>query len=500
MLGFVFSLSIQAVANENPISITLNHSVKDVDEGSRFSLTATAPSGSTGTITWTTSKSSIATVDSLGYVTGKQAGTAVITATYIDSSGATASACCTVYVTVADGLYYIKNASSNLCLYTGGSSVSIQSQVTSADGRLGQFWKITYVSNGRYEIQPIHDTSVALTFDSSNYVTIGETDTAACWGILHNSFGYAIQYFGSNSENAKPVVASQPGSKVYLGDWETSLTCHWELEKTYGIFLRNMETKETVDTSTEMILGVGRTRSLADLGISYEYYGSMLGGITWRSDNFNIASVDSYGNLTGVNPGEARITVSATLNGSSYSCTFGVKIASNVLVLSNSPEGWMSSSQTMGSNMASAVGADSSNVQAVNSAIFADIWNNVTSDHIIIHTHGSPNGLFGEDFSFLTQNISQLQRNTAIGYVLITACSTGGDNGGNANIAALLSQYIAQDGIVVCCTTVVEGADTHFTATNSGQWIAYCNGQQIPCNLPTTITMETVADFWEGFK
>ena len=168
----------------------------------------------------------------------------------------------------------------------------------------------------------------------------------------------------------------------------------------------------------------------------------------------------------------------------------------NVLVMSNSDEGWMTSSQKMGEDMASAVGTKSSSVQAVDSDNFADTWNKTTADHIIIHTHGSPDGLFGTELSFRTRDVSQLHSNDNINFVLITACETGGMNSSGANIASLLSQKISPNGIVVCCTTVVSGGDTHFTATNNGQWIAYRNGEQIPCDLPSTITMWDVAAYW----
>ena len=36
-----------------------------------------------------------------------------------------------------------------------------------------------------------------------------------------------------------------------------------------------------------------------------------------------------------------------------------------------------------------------------------------------------------------------------------------------------------------------------FEATNNGQWVAYQNGVQIAINLPTTITMSDVADYWK---
>lgn len=63
------------------------------------------------------------------------------------------------------------------------------------------------------------------------------------------------------------------------------------------------------------------------------------------------------------------------------------------------------------------------------------------------------------------------------------------------NIAVDL--YNLRYGVVVCSTTIVLGGEKRFEATNSGQWVAYQNGVQIAINLPTTITMSDVADYWK---
>ena len=83
----------------------------DVDEGSTITLTTHFPADQM--ITWESESPSIATVDQNGVVTGHLAGKTTITAT---CTGYAAPVAFTVYVTVADGVYYIKNATSGLCL------------------------------------------------------------------------------------------------------------------------------------------------------------------------------------------------------------------------------------------------------------------------------------------------------------------------------------------------------------------------------------------------
>ena len=66
----------------DPTGITLNKSTASVEVGKTTQLTATLqPSGATGTVTWTSSNSSVASVNSNGKVTGVAEGSATITAT-----------------------------------------------------------------------------------------------------------------------------------------------------------------------------------------------------------------------------------------------------------------------------------------------------------------------------------------------------------------------------------------------------------------------------------
>jgi hypothetical protein len=99
------------------------------------------------------------------------------------------------------------------------------------------------------------------------------------------------------------------------------------LEGVKGIFLRDTETNEIITPDTVKYIELGDTLTCSQLGIGYEYYGSLAGGLTWSPSNNTVASVSDYtGMITGNAPGQAIITTTATINGSAYSVSFSAHI------------------------------------------------------------------------------------------------------------------------------------------------------------------------------
>ena len=85
--------------------------------------------------------------------------------------------------------------------------------------------------------------------------------------------------------------------------------------------------------------------------------------------------------------------------------------------------------------------------------------------------------------------MKQLSRNYNVQNVVITACSVGGNNGGQYNMGQLLSTKIAPDGYVICSTTKVNGDDTYFMPQEGGCWVVYQNGRHIASFPGVTMTM-----------
>lgn len=308
----------------------LNYAVKDLDEGDSFVLAAGSKLGIAGSVTWSSANASIASVTQGGVVTGHLAGITTITASFTDNSGNNLSASCTVYVTVADGLYYIKNAASGLCMQTASGSNHMFAQNTTTASRHTQLWKITYVSDGNYVIRPLSDFSMALTVSSAEYVTIGNTATINSavssnflWKIELSSLGYAFLLNGSDTQAMAPVVSGMSGSQVYATDLSDSAVYRWELEEAQGIFLRDDGTHKLCNTTNPYTIEIEHTVTLDDLGITIETYGSGFSSESWLTGNSEVATVDSDGDITTLCRGKINITVRAYANGVAYShyCT-----------------------------------------------------------------------------------------------------------------------------------------------------------------------------------
>lgn len=315
LLLAVLPISASA-ASKGLITAPANH----VDEGATLQLSTNM----SGVVTWTSSNTSVATISSSGRVTGKLAGQVTITAT---CSGYT-TANYTVYVTVPDGLYYFKNASSGLCMQTTADTTYVYTQDSTSDGRIPQLWKVTHISNGNYVIRPIRDLSVALTVNASGFLAVADAPAndssvpaSMYWRIIKNGFGYAIKLNGYDSQTAMPTTNGVPGVPVHPSNWTSSLTCHWDLVNTAGVFIRDSSTLEVVTTQTARSVDRFSNATLSSLGLTYDFAGN-ISGLTWSSNNYNVASIDPSGTITSKEIGTATITATITVNGVSYSSSY----------------------------------------------------------------------------------------------------------------------------------------------------------------------------------
>ena len=302
-----------------------------VDMGARLTLSV---NGATGVVTWTSSDTSIATVNSFGLVTGIQVGKAIITA-YI---GGLEFKKFTVNVTIADGVYRIANtAGLNLATYGGiaeNTSVKMRSYSDSGFEELCQLWKIAYLGNGYYSIRPMHKLDMGLhaggTMGSSvDIVSIGTSDTLSSvaslgrWGVSPTADGssYFINHVGTGSlgmtmDGYYPSVGMGVITDISS---DTQGFFKWSLIKVEdppsGAIL--YDTSIGCPNTSSRHINVGEMKSLSDLNLlPVSYSGSTITTeFKWESTDSCVTVNYDTGAITGVSSGKATIAGYVYRNG-----------------------------------------------------------------------------------------------------------------------------------------------------------------------------------------
>lgn len=238
--------------NYNSNNVSLNYTTMDVDVGAAKTLVL---SGISEPITWVSSDSSIASVSSTGVVQGIRIGVTTIAA-YVNGY---APQYCTVYVTIADGIYYLK---SGLGYYMGtagtiadGTGVRLYPKATTGLPRIRQLWQITYSSSGYYNICPLHNLRMGMTSPTANPV-IKHSNTenfSNRWSLTPENGQYVIKYQGSSGLKLMPAEGgTYPGMSVAVSPGSTNENMtRWTLEKENvppaGIFLYDKTTGNIIN-------------------------------------------------------------------------------------------------------------------------------------------------------------------------------------------------------------------------------------------------------------
>ena len=273
----------------------------------------------------------------------QQAGSTTVTASITDLNGSTEVRNCKIYVTIPDGVYYIQNASSGLCLANAESeestaSTHITAKNTSTETKASEFWKINYSDNGYYVIRPLSRLLSVLTVDSSGHVIVEDhapnsfVAYADCWTIQRDASGLVFRSNGLASATMKPASASTDGSNVTTGTASSSLTCHWTLGGAKGVILRNMETQRAIgpndDAMTvDMTIDVYNGDSLADIGLGYEAYGFAIMTSTVSSSNTSVIDVDNTtATIDVLAAGVTTLTQFTNIDGTTYHASVDLKM------------------------------------------------------------------------------------------------------------------------------------------------------------------------------
>ena len=202
--------------------------VVEVARGKRVTLSTT---GISGTITWTSAKPSVATVDSSGVVTGVQMGAET---TVTASVNGVVERSYTIRVLVPDGVYWTGSAIEDMYMSAESNSISsgvaaeLHSLYSGKPNNLLQMWKIKYLGNSLYSIRPMHKLDMALHagMDWTTLQTAGTNDASVAasyrWTITAGAGGHAIKdgdavlTYPENGGNDTPLIMDMYSEDVII--------------------------------------------------------------------------------------------------------------------------------------------------------------------------------------------------------------------------------------------------------------------------------------------
>ena len=284
----------------------------------------------TETITWTSSNTAVATVNSAGKVTGVKAGKVTITA----SAGGTELHTYTVYVRIDDGVYRIENQNVNIFLAANSGALEnaltkMQASTTDELPMLRQLWRVTYLSAGYYVIRPMHNQNMALhsKYGISDVTTIGSNNTLGGvpaenrWTIEYLDDGYLIECQG-DSGRALRCNGVYPGANIYTAAYNASIASYkWNFEDAPYISPRvvmlDTQTGESIAYKT-FWLNPGEK---ADLHMTASIVCTNINNqdVACRSDSESVTFDPITSVITAVTPGgSAAIIAEYFYNGSTY--------------------------------------------------------------------------------------------------------------------------------------------------------------------------------------
>jgi len=270
--------------------ITLNKESTVIETGSSERLfTSFTPVNATNrNVTWTSTNSTIASVDNTGLVTGKSTGTATIKVTSIDG-GHTASCVCTVTASAVKATGVSLNTTA--LIITSGYTEQLSAVIKPLD------------ASGKSIA-----TNQGITWKSSD-INVASVDSSG-------------QVIGINSGSTTITATTSDGGFV------ASCTC---MVSSAIIYVSSV----TLNKST-LTLGLGQTETLfAQVAPAFASNRS----VTWSSSNTSVATVNGSGTVTAKSTGTATITATTTDGGKTSSCICTVSSSYRVIYRNNGSSG-----------------------------------------------------------------------------------------------------------------------------------------------------------------
>lgn len=293
--------------------LTLSRSSVDVCEGQETTISAWVQEGVT--VEWYSSNVDVATVNN-GTIIGKKAGTAVITVYATNSSGNKNMAYCTVYVTIPDGVYYIRNYSNPYYLTvdkTTGLIARQSTKVINYPDSLWQIWRVVYLKEGYYHIRPMGKLDYALKKKNTGATAdfIGDTNTSvvdeAKWLIEYEENGYIFRNKSNVNLVLRPMDADVENIALGVSGYNfTDISQKWIFEDAPNIendaLLYEVYHDYRIVEDLEIWMGVGERKTLSDLGLlpTAISKNSISQDFVWGTDNNAVQVNSETGTITAV--------------------------------------------------------------------------------------------------------------------------------------------------------------------------------------------------------
>ena len=313
--GYVATCSVSGVTNIDPVYITSYKS--SLWDGEEYQMRANRA------VSWTSSNTAVASINSSGLLRAIKKGTAVITAS---ADGKTASVTVTVDPistgnSVKDGYYLIAYAgNTDYVLDVSGASCDNGANIHLYKRHNGsnQKFRFTYQNNGYYSILNYGSgQAVNRNLSSGNVLQWpwhgGENEQ---WALESAGDGYF--YIRSRSGNYLDNTGREikNGNNIHTYKRNQSIAQTWKLIETDN----SIPVKDLSLNKKKLELTVGETASLKETIIPSNATNK---GVTWSSSNKKYATVDKTGKVKGIKAGDVTITVKSA-NGKTAACKITV--------------------------------------------------------------------------------------------------------------------------------------------------------------------------------
>lgn len=335
--GFTASCNVTVPAPIVPQSITLSHTSGTIVSGQYVNnvvATVLPENAYDKTVTWSSSDTSVVTVDALGKITAVNnvEGTATVTATTINGLSASIEIT-TVLAANAPGLSDMVWEPAELNTEYSGT-IGWGYPYPIAFGRSGA--TTTYLT-------PTHGYGYAVELEAGTYNFLSYSPDGTYFDAYMNLYDSEFNYLGGNdSSGGNGFGAFEEYTITEAGTYYVLITAYYY----YSVGNYSFMVEELLPVAVEGVELASETVEIAtgeSTSLSYSILPAEAANpaVTWTSSDETIATVDENGLVTGVAPGEATITVTTVDGGFTDTCT--VIVSSQIMIWSenfDNPTGW----------------------------------------------------------------------------------------------------------------------------------------------------------------